>query len=211
MKGYETNNEPLSEQELLELEELLVSDEFFPEAMNLDALDGFLTALIIGPAAIGAEEWIPAVLGIEKSGPPEGVPEEALQRIVSLLVRYGSTITAIFSENPDAFKPLFELSTYACAEDEEFAVQSWSNAFMDAIEMRYDEWAPLIEMTGLTDEEGETSAMLLGPVLLLSGRDTRSGDLTAEQRDQLGKMVAESISDIYRFWLPFRDLFAGEL
>jgi uncharacterized protein len=207
MKGYETNHEPLSEQELLELEELLVSEELFPEAMNLDALDGFLTALIIGPAAIGAEEWIPAVLGIEKSALPEGT----LERAVSLLVRYGSTISAIFSENPDTFRPLFELSTYACAEDEEFAVQSWSNAFMDGIEMRYDEWAPLIEMTGLTDEEGETSAMLLGPVLLLSGRDTRSAELTAEQRAQLGKMVAESISDIYRFWLPFRDLFAGEL
>ncbi|NTV98735.1 MAG: UPF0149 family protein [Chlorobiaceae bacterium] len=208
--NFETNQGPLSEEELLELEELLVSAGLPSGAMTLDALDGFLTSLAIGPVRVGAEEWMPVVLGNEKNTLSDDLPEATVQRLVSLVLRYENTIAVIFRDDPDTFRPLFELSAYACAEDEESAVQAWSHAFMNGIEMRYDEWAPLIEMAELTDEEGERSAMLLGPVLLLSGRDSRSPGLTSEQREQLGMMVAESISDIYRFWLPFRDLFTGE-
>ncbi|NTV60873.1 MAG: UPF0149 family protein [Chlorobiaceae bacterium] len=207
MNGFETGHGPLSEEELLELEELLVSSWLPSGAMTLDALDGFLTSLAIGPVPVGTEEWMPVVLGSEGSTFREEQPEEMLHRIHSLAIRYGNSIAAIMRDDPDAFSPLFELSTFPCAEDEESAVQVWAEAFMVGIEMRYDDWAPLIEMAEMTDEEGERTAMLLGPVLLLSGRDSRSVSLTGEQRARLGKMVSESISDIYRFWLPFRDLF----
>ncbi len=207
MKGFDSNNDPLSGQELLELEELLVSHELPSGSMNLDALDGFLTALVVGPVAIAPEEWIPVVFGSEPEGiPVEGSAEMTMLRIAALALRYRNTIAIIFRQDPDAFRPLFELSTYACDEDAESAVEEWANAFMSGIEMRYDEWAPLIEMAEMTDEEGEKTAMLLGPLLLLSGRDPRSESLSCEQREQLAKMVAESISDIYRFWLPFREM-----
>ncbi|NTW56328.1 MAG: UPF0149 family protein [Chlorobiaceae bacterium] len=207
MRGFDSNNDPLSEQELLELEELLVSNELPSGSMNLDALDGFLTALVVGPVAIAPEEWIPVVFGSEPDGiSSEGSAEKTMQRIAALALRYRNTIAVIFRQDPETFRPLFELSTYACDEDAECAVQEWAHAFMIGIEMRYEDWVPLIEMAEMTDEEGEQTAMLLGPLLLLSGRDPRSESLSGDQREQLGKMVAESISDIYRFWLPFREM-----
>jgi len=210
MNGFEANQPPLSIEELQELEELLVSARLRSGAMTLDELDGFLASLAIGPAPVAPEEWIPVVLG---NGNKEQSSEgscDTRRKLTALIVRYANSIEAIFSEDPDAFRPLFELSTYACTEDEESAVQAWAHAFMIGMEMRYDEWAPLIDMAELADEDGERSAMLLGPVLLLSGLDSRSESLPAEQREQLGKMIAGSIIDIYRFWLPFRDLYTGE-
>lgn len=211
MNGFENNNEPLSEQEMLELEELLVSGLLPSGAMTLDALDGFLTALAVGPESIDPDEWVPVALGFEQSGMQNDLDEESCQRIVSLLIRYRNSVDRIFRNDPDSFLPLFDLSSYACSEDEEDAVRAWTHAFMSGIEMRYDAWAPLIEMAGMPDEEGDKSAILLGPALLLSGRDDRSAELTSVQRGQLRKMVADSIGDIYRFWLPFRDLLNGGL
>ena len=43
---------PLSDEELEELDQFLMSDAVSDEAMLLDTLDGYLTAIVIGPATI---------------------------------------------------------------------------------------------------------------------------------------------------------------
>ncbi len=53
----------LSPQELDELAGLLVSDATPDECMNISELDGFLTALAIGPRWTPADEWLPYRMG----------------------------------------------------------------------------------------------------------------------------------------------------
>ena len=43
---------PLSDEELEELDQFLMSEAVSDEAMVLDTLDGYLTAIVIGPATI---------------------------------------------------------------------------------------------------------------------------------------------------------------
>lgn len=43
---------PLSEEEIDELDDFLMSDAVTDEAMMLDQLDGYLTAIIIGPTTL---------------------------------------------------------------------------------------------------------------------------------------------------------------
>ena len=150
-------------------------------------------------------EWLPCVLGTgeDKSSPAFSSAEE-FQRIMLLLVRYMNSLAVIFRNDPDSFMPIFDLSSYESKDEEEWAVSTWAKAFMYGMELCYDDWEPIF---GLEDEdggEGEESALSLGPIFLLAGHEEDSRELKVSERKILREMVAESVSDIYRFWLPYR-------
>ena len=52
---------PLSESEMTELEEFLISGVTPEECMDISALDGFLTSLVIGPGLVPPSVWIKAI------------------------------------------------------------------------------------------------------------------------------------------------------
>ena len=54
-------DEPLSDAELDELEVFLASDAVPQDCMDLEMLDGFLTAIVSGPESIQPSEWLPQV------------------------------------------------------------------------------------------------------------------------------------------------------
>ena len=54
---------PLSAAELSELEAFLMSDATSDECMDLVTLDGFLTALVVGPELVPPSSWLPVVWG----------------------------------------------------------------------------------------------------------------------------------------------------
>lgn len=67
-------NTPLTEDELAGLDELL---DTLPSdaAMTLDAMDGYLTALLVGPAPIGkSSDWLPAIWGGDQEPAPAPAP-----------------------------------------------------------------------------------------------------------------------------------------
>jgi len=54
-------DEPLSDPELDELEGFLASDLVPQDCMDLEMLDGFLTAIVSGPDSVQPSEWLPQV------------------------------------------------------------------------------------------------------------------------------------------------------
>ena len=56
-------DEPLKAAEVEELGDLLLSDDMPQNRMVLEALQGFLTALAIGPAEVLPGEWMPVIWG----------------------------------------------------------------------------------------------------------------------------------------------------
>jgi uncharacterized protein len=56
---------PLSDEEIRELDIFLMSDATPDECMDIVALDGFLTALAIGPELVPPSVWLPLVWGGE--------------------------------------------------------------------------------------------------------------------------------------------------
>ncbi len=198
MKNLETLSAPLSEGELLELETFLLAEASSHGAMTLDALDGFLAALVVAPAKVMAGEWLPLVFGLPEEDYAIKAASDPVQRITPLLLRYMSSLVSLFQREQDAFLPLFDRCTYACREDKEAAITSWALAFMFGMELRYEEWEPIF--TAL-DADGDEAALLLGPILLLAGQQDDVREISSAERDQLKKLVAESVSEIYRFWL----------
>ena len=57
---------PLSQEEMNELDDFLMSDITSDETMALDVLDGYLTAIVSGPVTLKLDEWLPGIWGADK-------------------------------------------------------------------------------------------------------------------------------------------------
>ena len=76
-------DEPLSDAELDELEAFLASDSVPQDCMDLEMLDGFLTAVVSGPDVVQPSEWLPQVWSEGgKSAAPAFSGSEQAQRIL---------------------------------------------------------------------------------------------------------------------------------
>ncbi|MGV8711573.1 MAG: UPF0149 family protein, partial [Nitrosomonas sp.] len=54
---------PLSQKEMDELDDFLISDITSDETMTLDILDGYLTAIVSGPVTLSLNDWLPGIWG----------------------------------------------------------------------------------------------------------------------------------------------------
>lgn len=79
-------DKPLSEDELAELSRFLDSDAVPDGCMDLSMLDGFLTALMVGPDLTPPSQWLPLVWG-DAEGPEFETLEQA-RKITSFLLRH---------------------------------------------------------------------------------------------------------------------------
>ena len=200
MTGFDGLNELLSVEEMLLLESFLISERSSGNVMSIDALDGFFTALVIGPSMVLPSEWIPFVLGGEMDDAFLSV-EEA-QNIMQLLMRYMNSIASAFQDDADEFVPIFECCDFETPEDERAAATSWALGFILGIALRFDEWKPIFD---LAEKDNEDDELILAPILLLAGQEHEAHELTAKDRDLLKELVGESVMNIFRFWLPYRD------
>src|SRR5215203_4463195 len=64
-------DQPLSEKEFNELDQFLLSDRSSDDAMTMDTLHGYMTAIAIGPETIMPAEWLLKVWGEDASATPK--------------------------------------------------------------------------------------------------------------------------------------------
>jgi len=103
---------PLSDEELEELDQFLLSEAVSDEAMLLDTLDGYLTAIVIGPATILPSQWLPGIWGESEDDAPEYESMEQAQRILELVMRHMNGIIWTLQYDADAFDPLLDSMVY---------------------------------------------------------------------------------------------------
>src|SRR6266705_1783678 len=100
-------DEPLTDVEYDELEAFLGSNAVPQDCMDLEMLDGFLTAIVSGPELIQPSEWLPVVWSdSQRSVSPVSQNNEQAERILSLVLRLQNSIRRTLSESPTRFKPL---------------------------------------------------------------------------------------------------------
>ena len=145
--SYDPNspNTPLTEDELAGLDELLAmlpSDA----AMTLDAMDGYLTALLVGPAPIGkSADWLPAIWGGDQEpAPAPFVSNQKRKRTTVLVLRHLRSIEAALSGPPDAWEPVFSVAEVPGTHGEELAdATDWCMGFLAAMDLAPEAWASL--------------------------------------------------------------------
>ena len=193
---------PLSDEELEELDQFLMSEAVSDEAMVLDTLDGYLTAIVIGPATILPSQWLPGIWGESEDDAPEYESMEQAQRILELVMRHMNGIIWTLQYDADAFDPLLNTMVYGEDPREYLDGETWAYGFMQGIDLCRQEWQPLF------DDPAASEA--LRPIRLLGADEPTEAEQALTrwpaQREEFTKQIAGSVAAIYRFWLPRREV-----
>jgi len=184
--------EPLTDSELDALDALLLalpSDN----PMNVEALDGYLTALLLGPhpvESLPGSAWMPAVWGGD--GTPDPAPfgsQKQRKRTAQLVLRHLHTIDESLRLAPARWEPVFSLAE---AGGRELAdAEDWCIGFLQATTLAPEAWGAWFDDTLL--------APLLAPIALLGGDEsTLSPEQTARladpaERDALSRAVVDAV------------------
>src|SRR3954470_3617614 len=124
----------VSDADLDLLEAYLLSDQSPPECMLLSDLDGFLTAVAIGPEVVIPSEWLPHVWGGEEPVFDDHLQASAI--LGTIMGRYNMILREI---EEGVFGPLFGETV-----DGTVIVADWAEGFMQAVALRADAWEPLM-------------------------------------------------------------------
>jgi uncharacterized protein len=193
MLQSERAHQPLSEEELNMLEAFLTSADSPEECMNsLEMIDGYLTAIVIGPEVVPEHRWIKYMLDPENLRENLFNSPEDEAAITDLLSRHVLAIDSQFENDPEAFLPIYEMFNYSEEEERQIAIEEWALGFILGMELCHEAWQPLFS--------DESTAMLAGPLFVL-GKVTDDYDkMSQEEKDQMIDMLDESIIGIYAFW-----------
>lgn len=190
---------PLSEEELRELDQFLLDlDE--EEGLTLDALDGFLHAIAIGPETLMPSRWLPKVWG-QADGRIvlPGLDADQMERVLSLVMRHFNSIVFGFGQRPPFVELLWGTTRYGDMGEFEDA-EMWAYGFCEGVNLNRSAWQAL-----LNDPQGKQWYRPIG----LLGEDDFSPDQdvltrTPEQRQALAREIEGCLRTIHAYWLPLR-------
>ena len=190
----------LSDKEMDELDNFLMSDATSNEVMMLDCLDGFLTAIVSGPVIMEPSDWLHRVWGPSNEDAPTFDSNAQAERIIGLITRHLKAIVWNLQQEPDFFEPVFDLQVYMDDEREYVDGEMWAHGYMTGINMQRNGWTALFE--------SKHGIEVLQPIRLLGSADISPEEeeliKTPTQREELSKPIPASVAWIYKFWAPQR-------
>ncbi|MFM0732913.1 UPF0149 family protein [Paraburkholderia sediminicola] len=191
---------PLSEKEFDELDEFLISDLTSDETLTIEGLDGYLTAMAIGPNTVPPSYWLPGVWGPSEDDAPAFETMDQAQHILGLILRNMNGIIASLENDPDGFEPVFGFCQIDDSNREFIDGEAWAVGFMQGLTLVRADWQALFD-----SEQGRE---WLNPIHLMGALDLTPEEEeligTPQQDDALTKRIPASVAAIYRFWLPQR-------
>ncbi len=187
-------SQPLTDAEIERLEALLASPIFEKQAMGLDEMQGFLAAVLSGPAPVTANQWLPAVLGNPKYDSPAQEAE-----VLSFVMRFQHEIAADLAGGESLG---LLLQRAEGADENDYDYETWCQSYLDGVEFSAEPW----DEVGDADEVNE----LLFPIALLAGEIDKQALKQIKPRDmaQLLTECREDLPlisiDIYEYFLKLR-------
>lgn len=188
-----------SQADLKELDEFLVSDKAPEECMDISTLDGFLTAIVIGPKTIMPSHWLPKLWGEKTDDEMLWTSLEETNHIMGLIMSYYNSIVSVFDKDSKSFEPLFYVNT---VKDKEITIiDEWCYGFMQGVGLSFDSWRPLID----SDEDRN----LLTPIFLHGTEEgweqlKKDGKVANIPHEKWVDLIPRTVIEIYKFWLPYR-------
>ena len=102
-------------------------------------LEGFVTAIVIGPNTLSPLAWLPKVWGGKQ--PSEFKDLDELNRFVALVMGFYNSIVAVFEATPSMFAPTFYESK--AKDKRSFIVDGWCVGFVKGMRMDATGWTLL--------------------------------------------------------------------
>ena len=184
---------PLSDAEIEELDAFLLNAEGLDESMDISMLDGYLTAVVCGPATIMPSEWVRWVWDMKKGeDSPELESQVQAQRILELLIRHMNDINQMLNDAPEHYEPL--LMENPNNGDPIPVIDEWCTGFMKGIALDSQGWLPVLAGT----PEWVSTMMLYGTG---DGWDAlEAKNLSLEEHKALAAGLAGSVRQLHAFW-----------
>ncbi|MDR2015177.1 MAG: UPF0149 family protein [Azoarcus sp.] len=186
----------LSDEEMDALEAILVSEAVPEDCMDLEVLDGFLAGVLLSPAVIGRERWLPEVWsahGTADFGAGDGV-----RRAIRLVLAYYNEMATTLgreSENPGT-NGRWEPFCFAVEEgdDSPGIGEGWIDGFMNGLELWPEDWQAGLSIE-IADDVQNTLQRIIAP--------WEGGEAdTADNETRLGWLEAagEAVNRIFLRW-----------
>lgn len=183
----------MTDKEFDELDRFLMSEQCSDDAMTMDALHGYLTAIAIGPEPVATEEWLPRVWGTEPEDEPEYRNAAQAERIRRLCERMLEDIVVTFAVAPKDFEPLF--CEHQWKGKPVLDAEAWAWGFTEGMQLRTAAWQLL---------QASPQAGLLRAIILLGAEEIEKAELKLVDDPlkchKLAVEIEASIPQIYRFW-----------
>jgi uncharacterized protein len=175
---------PLAPEEIAALDMLL---QGLPAdgAMSLDGVDGFLTALAMGPAALRAlptADWLPLIWGGDAEGSDDVAPfatKRQRKNTVLFALRHLRHVSHVLHETPQDWEPIFSIAEQG--PDEWADAREWCMGFLQAVDLLPSAW------------DGLWAAPEAAALLVLGG-GLDGVDLPAEPADLDDPAVCDELS-----------------
>ena len=169
-----------------------------PVAESLSMLDGFIAAIVAGPATYEPLAWLCPLLGVTKDAINDGTTEE--YAALAATAAHHNALSAILSETPERFAPIFARDAKGAVD-----IEPWCRGFNAAIQLNPKFWRKLLPARGLAH-------LWLIPILAYcvdaSGRPVRGapplGPLTELARFNADREIPGAVAAIREFWAPTR-------
>jgi uncharacterized protein len=176
------------------LDDFLGSDELLPESMSLPHLEGFFTALVIGPELVMPSDYLPEIWGTTP-GAPEFENSEQAEVVTGLLMRHWNTIAARI-ETGHPIVPLIREHSLAIDASE------WAEGFMRGVALREGAWRALFR-----DRQG---ASIVGLIASLGGEpDDEDAMGPPKEVTDAAEQLPETVAAIAEFWQARRTNLRG--
>lgn len=194
-------DQPLSDEELDELDQFLMSDDTPEECMDIAMLDGFLTALLIGPNTLMPSQWLSAIWGETEDDPMSFKTQAQAERIVGLVMRMYNDRVQDLQEDIDEYDPLIYQSEF---EGRMLPIlDEWCMGFIRAIQLDPEGWQPLVEA-----EPEEEGGGLLTPMLFYGTEEgwdqLKENKALAERHQDFADAIGPCVIGMRDYWLPQR-------
>lgn len=182
---------PLTDDELSDLDDFL-SELDSDAAMNIEALDGYLSAQLLSPLPLSdktGEAWMSPVWG---GGDPFASGKQR-KKVALLLLRHVHSLAVQWSTKQDEWEPIFSV-----AEDGEQQLvdaEDWCTGFMIGVDQDGEAWGPLFEHV--------KTAAALAPIALLGGDESQLSPAEQDKltdlhwRDALSREVPEGVLTLW--------------
>jgi uncharacterized protein len=177
-------NQALTAEELDELSDFLAQPDMEDRSMDLSMLEGYLTAILIGPRVVMPSQWLPWVWDADE-GQEEAVFADLDQanRIMGLLMRFLNGIVQTFLTDPAAFEPIYWRGA-------QWGAAEWCEGFLLGTQFDREAWAGLwvIQPTWVT------------PFLRLGTETGINSTKNESNAEQWMQAVAPTLIKIHAFW-----------
>lgn len=187
------DNRPLEDAELEDLDRSLGA---LPDAMNVERLDGYLTALLLDAQPLPQRdpaEWLPPVWGGDGEGNAPFTSGKQKKRVVMLVLRHLQAIACQLRDAPQRWEPV--VSVADAGPDEHVDAEDWCAGFLEAVALNAADWDPLFDDPAL--------GPALVPIALLGGDDADLDEASRQrladpvERDALSRAAIEAVLQIH--------------